>query len=66
MELIERARDMVLYVQARLRLDEGGSSLVEYGLLLALIAVVCILAITYLGNATSGRLSNVASQVAAS
>ena len=66
MELMERARHMVLYVQARLRLDESGSSLVEYGLLLALIAVVCLLAVTYLGNASSGRLSNVASQVASS
>jgi len=30
--------------------DEDGQSLVEYGLLLALIAVVCILIITTLGT----------------
>ncbi len=66
MDLIEIGRQLARYVRVRTRMDERGSAIVEYGLLLALIAVVCLLAITYLGTATSGRLSNVASQVASS
>ncbi|MEY2450316.1 MAG: pilus assembly protein Flp/PilA [Acidimicrobiaceae bacterium] len=33
--------------------DERGASLVEYALLVALIAIVCIAAITLLGNNSS-------------
>ena len=36
---------------------ESGQALAEYGLILALIAVVCILALTALGVAISGKLS---------
>lgn len=53
----------ILYIQARLRVGERGGSLIEYALLLTLIAMVCLLAVTYLGNSTSGRFSNVASQI---
>ena len=66
MKLIGPGSQMALYVRARLHLDERGSSIVEYCLLVALIAVVCLLAITYLGTATSGRFSDIASEVAAS
>ena len=38
---------------------EDGQALAEYGLLLALIAVVCVLAITALGLAISGILGSV-------
>lgn len=38
--------------------DERGASLVEYALLLALIAVVCIAAITLIGNNASDKLSS--------
>ncbi len=34
--------------------DESGASLVEYGMLLALIAVVCIAAVTALGEEVEG------------
>jgi pilus assembly protein Flp/PilA len=37
--------------------DEEGAALVEYALLVGLIAVVCIVAITQLGLAISGSLS---------
>ncbi len=40
--------------------DEEGASLVEYGLLLSLVAVVCIAAVTLLGTSISTMLSNVA------
>ncbi len=54
------------FVRARLGLrsrDDRGASLVEYALLVALIAVVCILAITFLGNNASKKLSDVGSAV---
>ncbi len=40
---------------------ERGASLVEYALLLALIAVVCIAAVTTLGGTTAVPYSEVAS-----
>jgi pilus assembly protein Flp/PilA len=39
------------------RKDEEGAALVEYALLVGLIAVVCIIAVTQLGLAVSGKLS---------
>ena len=42
---------------------ERGASLVEYALLLALIAVVCIVAVTALGNKASGNFSSVDSSI---
>jgi len=41
--------------------SERGASLVEYALLVALIALVCILAVTLFGSATSKKFSEVAS-----
>jgi pilus assembly protein Flp/PilA len=38
---------------------EDGQALAEYGLLLALIAVVCIAALTALGLAISGALGSI-------
>jgi pilus assembly protein Flp/PilA len=43
--------------------DDRGASLVEYALLVALIAVVCILAITFLGRNASDKLSDVGSSI---
>ena len=37
--------------------DEEGATMVEYGLMLALIAVVCIVAITAVGNKTNAKFS---------
>lgn len=42
------------------RFDEG-ASLVEYALLLGLIAIVCIAAVTFFGGATSRSFSSDAS-----
>lgn len=39
------------------RASERGASIVEYALLVALIAVVCIGAVTFLGNQTAGSYS---------
>jgi pilus assembly protein Flp/PilA len=43
--------------------DEKGASLVEYALLLALIAVVCIGAITILGQNANTKFSSIGSAV---
>ena len=45
--------------------DDRGASLVEYALLLALIALVCIGAVTLLGSATSDNVTNSADSLAA-
>jgi pilus assembly protein Flp/PilA len=47
----------VLKLLNAVRKDEAGAALVEYGLLVGLIAVVCIIATTQLGYAVSGKLS---------
>jgi pilus assembly protein Flp/PilA len=43
--------------------DEEGATLAEYGLLLALIAVVCLAAITALGTQISSMFSQVSTSV---
>jgi pilus assembly protein Flp/PilA len=43
--------------------DEEGASLVEYVLLVALIAVVCIAAITLLGKSASEKFNTTASAI---
>jgi pilus assembly protein Flp/PilA len=43
--------------------QEEGATLAEYGLLLALIAVVCIVAITALGTRISTMFSTVAASI---
>lgn len=50
------------WMQAKCKTDRG-ASLVEYALLVALIAVVCILAITFLGESASSKFSTVGSAV---
>lgn len=49
-----------------LRKDEEGAALVEYGLLIGLIAVVSIVAVTQLGLATSGTLATVCTSLGGS
>lgn len=39
--------------------DERGASLVEYALMVALIALVCIAAVTALGGTTSEQFSEI-------
>jgi pilus assembly protein Flp/PilA len=46
------------------RRDQIGASLVEYALLLALIAVVALVALHFLGGAVNNTLNNVANNVA--
>jgi len=44
--------------------DEEGATMVEYGLMVALIAVVCIAAITLLGTSLNSLFGRVQSNVA--
>ena len=48
-------------VQARLVSDEGGATLVEYGLLVALIAIVALLAVTFVGESIDSNFQEVGS-----
>jgi pilus assembly protein Flp/PilA len=43
--------------------DEEGASLVEYVLMVALIAVVCIAAVTLLGTAARGKFETTANAI---
>ena len=51
------------WVKAHIK-SERGASLVEYALLVALIAVVCIAAVTTLGRNASSKFSAVGSAIA--
>ena len=56
--------DIIHYLQARLNIkSERGAALVEYALLLALIAVVCIVALTQLGGDAKSKFSSVGSSI---
>lgn len=44
--------------------DDRGASMVEYSLLLALIAVVAIAALLFLGHSVNNTLNNVATNMA--
>ena len=46
------------------RRDEVGASLVEYALLLALVAVVAIVALQFLGGTVANTLNSVGSSIA--
>jgi len=50
-------------IQTRLRRDDRGASLVEYVLLVALIAVVCIVALNLLGSSASTKLESVGNSI---
>ena len=51
------------YFRAKYANTERGASLVEYALVVGLIAVVCIAAVTFLGSRTSSRFSSVGGAV---
>lgn len=51
------------FLRARFGRTERGASLVEYALLVALIAVVCILAVQFVGSNASKKFSSVGSNL---
>ncbi len=52
------------YIRARFGKTERGAALVEYALLLALIAVVCIVALQFLGSNSADKFSKVGNSIA--
>jgi pilus assembly protein Flp/PilA len=56
-EIVE-IRDMRTLIQ-KFRQDESGASMVEYGLLVALIAVVLIASVTSLGTGLQGVFDSI-------
>jgi pilus assembly protein Flp/PilA len=56
-------RMCVRWIAARCTRSERGASLVEYALLLALIAVVCIVAVQFVGKQTSTKFSSIGSNL---
>ncbi len=53
---------MMKFVKRFLRRDEG-ATMVEYGLMVALIAVVCIAAVTLLGGNLSTMFNTIAAAI---
>ena len=51
------------WLRARFADSERGASLVEYALLVALIAVVCIAAVTVLGKNASNKFTSVGTSI---
>ena len=56
--MLSKINEALVWFVSRIE-REDGQALAEYGLLLALIAVVCIAALTALGFAISGTLGSI-------
>ncbi|MDL2334556.1 MAG: Flp family type IVb pilin [Chloroflexota bacterium] len=54
---------MVQYLLSLINRDERGQGLAEYALILALIAVLAIAAVTFLGGQINSILSNVGNKI---
>ncbi len=57
---MSRMREALASMRRSIRATERGASLVEYSLLIALIALVCVGAVTYFGAETGGALEDTA------
>jgi Flp pilus assembly pilin Flp len=60
---MQRLAAVVGWFRARPERDERGGNLVEYGLLVSLIAVFCMLAIAGFGGSVNGVLGNILAQL---
>ena len=65
MDLVAYMKNVITpWIKARIDAKtELGASLVEYALLVALIAVVCIVGITFLGNQANDKFSSIGSNL---
>ena len=43
--------------------DESGATMVEYALMVALVAAVCVVAVTSLGTAISSKFNSIAGSI---
>ena len=57
---MSRMRDLLAWLQRGIRAAERGAGLVEYTLLVGLIAVLCMGAVTYFGQETGSALDDTA------
>jgi pilus assembly protein Flp/PilA len=57
------ASQLTSSVGHRLRRDDRGASLVEYALLVAFIAMVCVAAVAFFGGAVSDSFSKSGSRI---
>jgi pilus assembly protein Flp/PilA len=53
----QAALRLVVKAANRLRVDRDGATLIEYALLLVLVAVVCVMAVMMLGHHTNNLLN---------
>jgi pilus assembly protein Flp/PilA len=63
--MLESIQRFLPQLLARLGHDEQGAALVEYGILVGLIAVICIAAVTIVGTQVSAAFSKIASSLTA-
>jgi len=63
--MITTYNHLAAYLRSRFGTEERGASLVEYALLVALIAVVCIVAVSFLGTSAKSKFNKVGSSIAA-
>jgi pilus assembly protein Flp/PilA len=56
-------QNLVSYLRAKLMRDDSGQDLLEYALLVALIALVCVLAITNTGTAVNAIFTDISSEL---
>ena len=54
---------LTTWMRARFSDSDRGAALIEYALLVALIAVVCIIAITTLGTNSNSKFSEIGSSL---
>ena len=57
-------QNLVTYLRAKLMLDESGQDLLEYALLVALIALVCVGVITSTGSGVQSIFSDISAELA--
>ena len=63
--MFETMQIYLLQLVNRFRRNEDGAALAEYGLLVALIAVVCVVAVTALGTQLNIAFSKIAAALSA-
>jgi pilus assembly protein Flp/PilA len=63
MKLIDNVRSAITVALSRLGAGDGGQGLAEYGLILALVAVVAVGAVTLLGTNVQSTLNSIASSI---
>jgi len=64
MDMVKYFQNVVApWMRARFSTTERGAALVEYALLLALIAVFCVVALTFLGGEAADKFSDVGNSI---